>query len=211
MQADVERAVPAFGEPGESARAARRDRAVPRVDRSHDVAREERLPGALRLDAVRPLLVGEAPGRAERHREDHRPHLVPCDQLVLDDARANGREKRAGPARHAVEQIEHGVAAVRMRAIAGRQVDVDRLATSSERGARDVEAFADAPCASHTPDLVAVRSRGRASSCRRSGTCRAARSRRSRATRARRASCGRTPARTARTCGRSRPLRLTAT
>ena len=50
-----------------------RDRPVALVDGAHDIAGEKRLPRVVGPDAVRPLLVGEAAGRAERHHEDHRP------------------------------------------------------------------------------------------------------------------------------------------
>ena len=46
VEADVDRAVATFGEPGEGARATGGDCPVTRVDRPHDVAREEGLPRA---------------------------------------------------------------------------------------------------------------------------------------------------------------------
>ena len=96
-------AVAALREPGERAGAAARNRAVARVDGADEVARDERLPVRVRPHAVRPLLVGERAGRAERHHEDRGPDLVQRDELVLDDAEPDGRRgtRPAGRARRA--------------------------------------------------------------------------------------------------------------
>ena len=68
----------------------------------------------VRADAVRPLLVGERPGRAERQHKDERLRSVLGDQLVLDDAHAHGEEERERPPGKAVQEVEHRIARVWM-------------------------------------------------------------------------------------------------
>ena len=140
VDADVQRGVPALGESDQCASRAARNGAVPRVDRSHDVPCDKRLPALVAADPVCPLLVGERARRAERHDEDDRAHAVQGDELVLDDSHAYRRQESTRPPWEAVQEICDRVAAVRMRAIAGRQVDVDGLSAASDRGAHDVEA-----------------------------------------------------------------------
>ena len=137
---DVDRAVAPFRETADRAPVLRRDRAVAVVDRADEVARDERLPAFVLPDPVRPFLVGERAGRAERHHEDGGSRAVQRDELVLDDAHTDGLEERARPAGHTVQQVEDRVATRRVPGVAGREVDVDRLASSAECRARHVEA-----------------------------------------------------------------------
>ena len=90
-------------------------------------------------DPVRPLLVRERAGRAEGHHQYEGPDPVSRKQDVLDDAQANGDQECAGPAGEPVEEVHDRVALARMHPVAGRQVDVDRLAMTAESGAGDVE------------------------------------------------------------------------
>src|SRR5581483_8302348 len=64
VDGDVDRAVAALREAADRARRAARDRAEATVDRAHEVAGAEGRPALVRADSVRPLLVGERPGRA---------------------------------------------------------------------------------------------------------------------------------------------------
>src|SRR5262249_38640060 len=93
MKADVERAVPAFGETRQGAPAPARNRPEAGIHGSDQVARDERLPALAAADAVRPLLVGERPGRAERHHEDERANAVAVEEDVLDDAETDGLQE----------------------------------------------------------------------------------------------------------------------
>ena len=112
---------------------------------THEIARDERLPALVRPDPVRPLLVGERAGGAERHHEDDRPRAVQRHELVLDDAHPDGLQEGAGPPGLAVEEVEHRVATVRMRAYPGGRYDVDGLVTPAERRARDLESGQPSP------------------------------------------------------------------
>src|SRR5204863_7503767 len=105
VETDVERAVASFGESDERPVRAVRDRAEARVDRVHEVARDERLPALVGANPVRPLLVGERPGRAERHDEDRRLSAR-GDKLVLDDTGAHGEQERERPAGAAVLAVD---------------------------------------------------------------------------------------------------------
>src|SRR5690349_9308843 len=122
VEPDVERGVAALGETAERARRAVRDRSEPAVDGPDDVPREERLPATVAEDAVRPLLVREDPGRAHRHRDDRRLHLLLGEQRVLDDPDADGADEALRVAREAVQQVEHRVALGAL-CVARRQVD----------------------------------------------------------------------------------------
>ena len=64
---------------------------------------------------------------------------MPGDELVLDHPHPNCQEKGQRPAWETVQQIEHGIALVRMVTIARRQVDVHGLTAASERSARDLD------------------------------------------------------------------------
>src|SRR5579862_140236 len=140
VDADVDRAVPALRQAGQPPRPTGPNCAVAPVDRPDEVACHEGLPTLVRSDAVRPLLVGERARRSERHHEDDRLDLVQRHELVLDHAHPHRRKERARTAGDAVQEVQHGIAAVRMQVVAGRQVDVDRLTTAAERGAGDVQA-----------------------------------------------------------------------
>src|SRR5262249_34370961 len=102
VETDVERAVAAFRQPGEHPSRAATNGAVSRVNGPDEIARDEGLPPFVRPDAVRPLLVRERPGRAERHHEDERSNPARVDEDVLDDAETNRLQKRTGPSREPV-------------------------------------------------------------------------------------------------------------
>ena len=59
------------------------------------------------------------------------------EQLVLDDAGLHGQEERVRKSRGAVQEIEDGVAPLRLARIAGRQVHDHLLAAPSHRRAAD--------------------------------------------------------------------------
>ena len=67
-----------------------------------------------------------------------------------------------------MQEVEDRVVPARVLRVAGRQVDVDRLAAAAERRARDVEALGRA-LRRHEAGSGGARSRGRARSCRGSG------------------------------------------
>src|SRR5262245_646231 len=137
VQADVERAVSPFGKPADGARRRGADRSIASIDRPDNVVGKERLPARVGPYAVCPLGVGEASGRAERHHQNHRADLVLRDQLVLDDAGLDGEEQRVWQAGRSVQEIEDGVATVRVGRIARRQVDDHLLATAADRETGD--------------------------------------------------------------------------
>src|SRR5260221_2833469 len=134
---DVERGIAALAEPGDPPACSGANRPVPLVDGANHVARDERLPAFVRAHAVRPLLVGERTRRPERHHEDHRARAVQRDELVLHDAHPNGRKERRRPARDPVQEVEHGIVAARAGCVGRREVNVDRLPATADRGARD--------------------------------------------------------------------------
>ena len=67
------------------------------------------------------------------------------DERVLDHAHADGLEERERAAGEAVQEVQDGVAPVRVRRVAGRQVDDDLLAPAAESGARDEDLAAATP------------------------------------------------------------------
>src|SRR5256886_3978491 len=138
VEPDVERRVAALGEAPDRPARTRRDRAIALVDRVDDVTREERLPARVSAGPVRPLLVGERAGRAERHHDDHRRDLLLREERVLDDADPDRTDEPVRVAREAVQQVEHRVALSAV-CVAGRQVDDNALAAPAHRAAHDAD------------------------------------------------------------------------
>ena len=139
MHGDVDRPIASLGQPADRTSASRGDGSVLRVDRVDHVSGDESAPALVRPDAVGPFLVRERAGRAERHHQDERLRLVPRNQLVLDHAHAHGQQECERSPGDAVEEIEDGVTPVRMRAVAGWEVDVHALAAAPECRARHAD------------------------------------------------------------------------
>ena len=191
VEADVERAVAALRQPGECPRATGPDRAVAGVDRADDVAGEERLPRVASLDAVRPLLVGEAarsirtasPGSAAAARAARqvRPRRRP--RARLRETLLAGPGRRAGgraPGSDGVGAWRIPAGGRRRRAGVGRRAPRSRCRSGSRCLGRG-----------RTPDRRGPRTRGTASSCRDSGRGREGPRRRTSPTQGLRATRGR--------------------
>src|SRR5262249_7877085 len=82
---------------------------------------------------VRPFLVRERAGRAEGHHEDERLCLSLRDELVFDDAHADGEDESKRASGKAVQEVQHGIAPLWLPGVAGREVDLDAGAAPAER------------------------------------------------------------------------------
>ena len=138
VEADVERAVAAFGEPDERAAPARIVRYRPSTAVTTSRAKNVSQASCGRTPFAHSLSVN-APVEPNGVTRSVGPILCSATRMssTTPSARSEGAPRHPGKA---VQQIDDRVARRRVRRVARRKVDVDRLAPPAEGRAADVEA-----------------------------------------------------------------------